>query len=438
MSISESNRKRYGRVVTGCVMLGLLLSACSSSPSSSTPSGASKGGSKAKGTLTISDWRFLETGVGPALSRLYKSYADTHPGVTINTVGYPFSSYPSTIETQIGAHAGPDILAFATGTFATVEHAGDLTPITGLTAAERANLISANSLGRQRGKQYGLISTNTIYGFMYNKKLFAAAGISSAPTSFNGFLKDCITIKSRTGKYGFAARNLVSSSYAWYQDFSGSFLAGYGGAWATRNGKFTVDSPANVEAVSAFQKVYDSGCMLTDEPASIYRPEFDDGNIAMLFDNSNAAATYVDAGKAITNETLGSAPSPLPTKATGLLNVFLSINKYTHNLPLAQNFMSWLFEPAQQRALANVLAPVTIGTNVLPSTAFNDAHPWAPQFYTNVRTARPDAIEGRTYLDAPFATLLMPYIEKVLQKALTPKAALAQAQAAAVAQFGNV
>jgi multiple sugar transport system substrate-binding protein len=418
-------------IVIAVTAVALLVTSCSSGGGST---GSTRSG--LTGTITISDWRFLENTVGPELEALYKSYSKVQPGVTVEFAPYSYDSYPQTIKTQIGAHSGPDVMGLTGGEFSQLQQAGALAPIAGLAPAEIKALVPQSSLGKVQGKQYGLVSTTTLYGFMYNKKLFKQAGITAPPATFDDFLADCKTIKLKTGKWGFAARNLVSESVSWEQDFDATFLAGYGGAWTNSTGKFTVDSSANEAAVNAFKKVYDSGCMLTGETAATYRPVFEEGGVGMMMDNSNAASTYTTGNSVVTNQDLVTSPPPFPTKKSGFDNVFLAVNNYSQNPQLAQAFLAWVFEPAQQQALANILAPVTVGTNVMPSKSFNQAYPWAQQYYTQLKTAVPLDITP-AYENDSFADLLMPYIERVLDNQLSTKAALSQAQAAAVSQLGT-
>lgn len=439
----RDSKSRY-RALAAALPLLLAAVACSSSTTkggsqSSEPGASLTGGGtnqQLSGTLEVADWRFLQPAVGDRLKGVYQSYSKSHPGVTIKPVAYSFDSYGSTIKTQVGARSGPDIISLNTSWFFALLQAKALAPITGLTSDQAASLAPQNSVAKLDNGQYGLVSTNTIYGFMYNKKLFEQAGIASPPSSFDEFLSDCKQIKQKTGQWGFTARNLVSEASSWWEDFTGTFIPGFGGSWIDGNNKFTVDSDANIAAVKGFKQVYDSGCMLTGETAATFRPIFKQGKVGMMMDNSNAAFTYVEGNDLVTHKDLGTAPSPLPAHKSGFENVFLTVNKYAKNGQVAQDFLKWLFEPEQQKQLADVFAPVTVGTNVLPSSQFVETHPWAQGYYDALKTAWPMGLGDRTYQGDQFATIVMPFIERALQSQLSVEDALKQAQAAVASQLG--
>ena len=89
---------------------------------------------------------------------------------------------------------------------------------------------------------------------------------------------------------------MTNEMSAWYEDFTGTWISGYGGAWTDDAGNFTINSPENIQAVTDFKALYDSGCFNTGVKASVFRPSFIAGDVATLMDNANAAYTYVTGG----------------------------------------------------------------------------------------------------------------------------------------------
>jgi multiple sugar transport system substrate-binding protein len=266
--------------------------------------------------------------------------------------------------------------------------------------------------------------------------LFQQAGISEPPTDFAGLLSACQAVKEKTGKWGYAARNTINETGAWYEDFTGTWIRGYGGAWTDDSGKFTINSEANIQAVTDYATLYSSGCYNTGVKASVFRPSFIAGDIAMLMDNANAAYTYVTAD-GITDQQLGSGPLPFPTTYSGMQQLYLSINKNTANEALAQDFMKWLLEPEQQQQLVEATAPQTTASTVIPSDEFNEAHPWAMHYYSQADNGRSLLMNERPELTNQLASTVMPFIAQVLAGQMTPTDALNAAQDAAVSAMGN-
>jgi len=443
-------RGRSMRLASLVTISALIFSACSSTAATPTPAPAqptsaqtaAPGQSAAAtpgptGTLTIADWEFSEGVFGTNVEKVLKAYETSHPGTTINFQQMSYDSYPTTLKTQIGAGGGPDIMVLLDQDFAALQKAGDLLPVTSLTPDEISSLRPANKDAVFGSDRLGYIWETVIYGFLYNKSLFSQAGITAAPTDFASLLSDCQLIKSKTGKFGYAARNMTNETEAWYEDFTGTWTIGYGGAWTDSSGKFTINSAANIQAVTDYATLYKSGCYDTGVKASVFRPSFENGDVGILMDNANAGYTYTSAGGKLTDPTMGSGPLPFPTKYSGMQQLYLTINKNSKSADLAQSYMEWLLEPAQQKALVEATAPQTTASTVIPSDAFNAAHPWAAHYYSQADNGVSLLMNVRPELTNQLATTLMPYIAKVLAGQMSATDALNAAQQAAVSAMGN-
>lgn len=440
-SLGSRRPRRRPRSFLALVIAGaiaIVAAGCGSSGASksgSATAAANSGGST--GTLTISDWEFSENGVGPHMEAVLKAYEQTHPGVHIKFQTMSYDTYAPTIQTQIGAQGGPDLMVLVDSTYAQLQAAGDLAAITSLTPSEVSSLRPQNATADAGGKRTGVIWETVIYDFLYNKSLLSKAGISTAPTNFTSFLADCKAIKAKTGKWGYAARNMLNETESWYEDFTGTWIDGFGGSWFNSSGKWTIDNPNNVAAVTDYDTVYHSGCMDTGVPASVFRASYENGDVGMMMDNSDAGYTYTYQNSKLTNTMQGGGPLPFPAKTSGDQQLYLAINKYSSHTALAENFLRWLMEPAQQHALIAATAPQTTATTVLPSKGFTASHRWAEPFYSQVANGESELVPQRPAITARFEDFIMPYIAQVLSGQLTPKAALTQAQQAAVSRFGD-
>lgn len=422
-------KRKFSTLFGAILALGTLAGCASSAPSGHT--------SGLNGTLTIADWEFLENGVGPHMEGVLSSYEKTHPGVKIKFQSVSYDSYVPTLEAQIGAHSGPDLMVLVDSTFYDLEKANALAPITNLPQADVSILRPQNAQAEANGNRYGLIWETVIYDYIYNKSLYRQAGISSPPSDFNSFLRDCMLIKQKTGQWGYAARNMTNEEESWYEDFTGTWIDGYGGNWTNAAGNFTIDSPQNIAAVNAFAKVYHSGCMDTGETAAVFRGKYEQGQVGTLMDNSDAAYTYTYQNQTVTDKDQGVSSLPFPTKYSGDQQLYIAINKYSPNAALASNFLGWLFSQGAQASLINATAPQTTGTNVLPTAAFMQSHPWAAPYLKQVNNGESLLVSKRPWLTPQLWGILMPDIERVLQGQLTAQQALQQAQSTAVSQLGS-
>jgi multiple sugar transport system substrate-binding protein len=431
-------------LVSMIVATGLLAGCGGASPTSApaasggapsqAPAGSAAG--NVSGSLTISDWEFTEGVFADNVKAMLKTYEAARPGVTLNFQATSYNDYPTTIKTQIGAGGGPDVMVLLDQDFFQLEKAGALAPLTSLTDAQVATLRPANETAVLNGERLGYLWETVIYGYLYNKDLYQQAGVTEPPKDFATLLADCKAIKEKTGKWGYAARNSTNETGAWYEDFTGTWVIGYGGSWTDESGKFTINSAPIIQAVTDFKALYDSGCFNTGVKASVFRPSFIAGDVATLMDNANAGYTYVTGG-GLTDTQMGSGPLPFPTKYSGMQQLYLSINKNTKNMPLAQDFMNWLLQPEQQQQLVEATAPQTTASTVIPSDKFNQAHPWAMHYYTQADNGKSLLMAVRPELTNQLATTVMPFIEKVLAGQMTPTDALNAAQEAAVTAMGN-
>jgi multiple sugar transport system substrate-binding protein len=388
----------------------------------------------AGGELTIANWQFLEPNdqLWPVLS----SYSTDHAGVTLKKAAIPYASYPSTIATQVGAHGGPDILVTVDNNFYQLAEAGAFEPLDGvLPKDEVSTLKGSNAQGRVNGSQLGYIWEPVVYDFFWNKKLLAAAGVQP-PTNFQEFVAAAKAVKEKTDAYGFAARHLLNEEEAWYEDWTSTFLYGFNGSW-TQDGKLTVDTPQNVQAVTAFKEMYDSGAMPIGDDASTFRSLFAQGKVAMMLDNQDAVYSMVGNNKVVASTDVGASAPPFPSKTTGNQLLFVSINKYSKHKDLAKKYLAWLFSQPVQQRLQDVVAPDTMGTNVSPSPSFAKANPWAPTFWAQLPHTRDILIEGHVAKTTQVGHAIMPEIARVLAGQQSPADALKRAQQAAQSVAGG-
>ena len=172
--------------IVGVSMLGMADLAGSSTASANTLS---------KRTLTVWDWNYFPSNMGAYLRGLDRKFEAANPGVTINHVGVNYSTAPATFRAAIAARRGPDIITLFPGAYA-ASYRNGLQPLQHrLTAGQRSQWETLSSSISPDGNLYMIPYTAYSYVFVYNKKLFAKAGIPGPPKTWAAFLSACKALK---------------------------------------------------------------------------------------------------------------------------------------------------------------------------------------------------------------------------------------------------
>ncbi len=144
---------------------------------------------------TVSVWNEFSGAEATGFATALKPFeSKTGVKVTVRDVG---SSGPTLIEAAVAGGKPPDIAAVPTpGSFDLLAAGKRLTPLKPILGSEVKNFSAGwNAAATYDGKLYGLwldsSSKNTVF---YNPAVFAAAGITSPPTTFQELLTDASTI----------------------------------------------------------------------------------------------------------------------------------------------------------------------------------------------------------------------------------------------------
>lgn len=357
----------------------IMLAACSSSPASNANS---------SGVVQLTMWQ--QWGGGheeAALQSAIDKYERLHPDIHIKQT-------PVTNDAKIlSAIAGgdpPDIVDLGTslelGAWATQ---GALTPLNSYISAGKLDLSQfvpdALKPVTVKGQVYALPFMDFTTGLLYNKKLFAAAGISQPPTTLEQLTADAkkLTKQAPNGKItqlGFdpswpgpdQGQVCPLEPYGWL----------FGGQWYNSSSdKLTPTDPANVAALTwetEFVKQYgaqnianfiaSSGAYLTASDP------FESGKLAMVYDGPWALA-YIQANVPSLTSSIGVVGFPAPaTDPQNTGTSFIDTNpqvipRGAAHPQQAFDFIKWLTTDAQlTSSFANLVANLPQLKNV-PSFA---------------------------------------------------------------------
>ena len=188
-------------------VLALALAGCggTSTPAKSTATGSSTTASPADVKAELTWWDTSDaTNEAPTYKKLIAKFNQTYPNVKINYQSVPFGDAQNKFKTAAAAKSGaPDILRAEVAWVPEFASLGYLYALddTELVKDQSDFLETPVSSTKFDGKTYGVPQVTDSLALMYNKKLFAAAGVQ-VPKTWAEMKTTAATIKAKTGKNG--------------------------------------------------------------------------------------------------------------------------------------------------------------------------------------------------------------------------------------------
>jgi multiple sugar transport system substrate-binding protein len=270
--------KKFARRFCGGAALAvaatLAVAACSSG------GGSSAGGSGGTTTLKLV---VADYGTGPSNASakywdgIVSAFEKIHSNIKVDVTSIAWTNFDQEVQTMIQNKQYPDITEG--DYFSNYAQDGLLYPASDV-LSDPGNLLPAfKQQGTYNGVQYGMPFTTSSRTLFYNKKLFTQAGITSAPQTWADIETDAAKIKAM-GDIGFGlplgAEEAQAESLLW--------MLGDGGGYQT-DGKYTIDSTANVAAFTFLKGLVSAGDT-EPNPGTVNRTdlwqEFAQGKIGMI------------------------------------------------------------------------------------------------------------------------------------------------------------
>jgi multiple sugar transport system substrate-binding protein len=229
---------------------------CSSS-SSSGSSASSTASSNAAVTLTFFG---ADYGTGPSNSTtLYwnavaSAFHKAHPNITVNVQTVDWTDFPTKSATLIQNKQYPDIME---GNPAPpYAQSGLIYPASAvLSQSTLSNLIPKFLRdGQYQGTDYGIPFTTSTRAMYYNKKIFAAAGITAPPKTWAELQADAAKIKAK----GYIGYGMPLGSEEAQAELLLWFL-GNGGGYLSSSGKYAINSPQNIATLNFMKQMAAAG-----------------------------------------------------------------------------------------------------------------------------------------------------------------------------------
>jgi len=313
--------------------------------------GCSGGGTPAAsaGKVQVTFWHGYTEADGKVLNGLVDQFNASQNGVEITAVTKPWATLLDTALPALSAKNGPELMALPPENIPTYAQKKALQSLDSWYGSSKvaANLNSeAVATGEFNGQRFGTPLSFTPLTMFYNKKMFAAAGIQTPPTTWDEWVADAqkLTIDSNGDgtpeQYGLALQdNATVGNGVWVSLFKSG-----GGDVVDRSGKAVVDSPQNVDTLkywaNAVQKYKISPTGLSGADADKL---FSAGKAAMTLGGPWLATVSQTSGIDYGIATLPAGPSGVKASA---LAVDLTVTSQATPAQLAglETFFDWFYQ----------------------------------------------------------------------------------------------
>ena len=428
------SRRAFHRVGAAgvCALAVAAAAACSSS---STPGSASS----SSGPATVTYWT---SSTQAEINYIDTQFDKAHPG--IKAVGQYVASADQTTAKEVAAiKAGSEpnvVIGQDPSALPLLAESGKVVDLTSALKTQTAQLYPGiKSALFYQGKQLGIALGGVgDYVLFYNKKDFAAAGLSAPPKTWSELESDAVKLSNPAKhQYGiyipFGTDEWIS--YDWE-----SVLWSNGGQLVNSDdSKTAFDSPAGVAALTLWTNLVqkDNAAPKTSyAQAGSYdgAPAFASGAVAMIVEGQWALSEFKNVDFGVAELPAGTSGHSATGIGVGVASVF---DHGAAANTAAETFVQWLSSPAQGAYLTGQSSGLPSGPAQLNYPAVKQEEAAQPTYQVfadqlNTGQARP-SIPAYTAISSALAT----EINAAITGTVSPSAALAKAAATGDAAIAN-
>ena len=350
---------------------------------------SSSGPSSSSGTTTLTFFG-ADYGTGPSTSTtkywdaIASAFHKANPKITVNVQTVNWTDFPDKVQTLIQNKQFPDILEGDTAPQFAQSHllyksSDVLTNISNIMPKFLADTD-------YQGIPYGIPFTTSTRVIYYNKKIFAAAGISSPPQTWAQLKSDAATIKKKTGDTGYGlplgSEEAQAESLMWF--------LGNGGGYQTASGQYDISSTQNVQTFQFLQQLVQAGDT-QPSPGTTDRKDvwaqFAAGKIGMVGGQPALIPIIQQAGALKSSDyataTFPGKNGPL-TSTLGVHDDIVAFNTGGHQAAI-KKFLDFAYQDKYQLQFASEydLLPATLSG----ATAMQSANSTFAPFFKNITTS---------------------------------------------------
>jgi len=212
-------------------------------------------GSDSSAPVTLTFWHGYTEADGKVLDQIVQDFNKSQKGITIKTETKTWAVIGDTLLPALSAKTGPDIVALPAENLPVYAGKGAFAKLDDFYASDAVTSASLNKsaveMEKVDGSYYGIPTGFVPLSVIYNKALFAKAGITSFPKSWDEWVADAkkLTVDAdgdgTPEQYGLALPDHATvGNGVWPTLFYGN------GGGIVDNGKSVLDSSANAETLS--------------------------------------------------------------------------------------------------------------------------------------------------------------------------------------------
>lgn len=305
--------KKSSLIIAAVAACAMTLSGCSVGGSSSSASS-----SKPK---SITVWSMNGDLSPEVLSTINKKFTK-QTGVSVKVETHDWDGITTKVTTALSTSTPPDVIDIGNTQLSGYAASGGLLDLTShKTDLEQGKtwVSGLEKSGTYDGKLYGVPALLAPFAVLYNKKIWQAAGITSAPTTYAQLESDLDAIQAHNSSSDFSAMYLCGKD--WYSALQWVWASGGDIAKDSKgNWQGTLSSAKAIKGLTewkAFQNKYStpsSRTLATDSPDQTQL--FAQGKVASMIAPSTSITTITKLKTGITTSDIGSFAIPTASGKT--------------------------------------------------------------------------------------------------------------------------
>lgn len=333
------------------LVFSLVLAGCGRADDAGASSAASLSIDDTPATGTVEIW--AQAGEGGALTEFVKSFEAENPDVTVTVTSLPANTaFDAKITAAIASGSVPDVINLYSQTQSTIFTTGGIAPVpTGLVDSS-VFFPASYEPTVVNGESYAVPWYAYSQVFYYRSDLAQQAGVEPPQT-----WEDMKTFAAAIQNAGLAEHGLgLGISWDQYSPQQlNDFIVGNGGSLISSDlSTWTINEPANVEALSFWGTLFAEGYASADEPQFLdVVPFLTSGKVAST-NNGPWLTSWLDQanGEGWSKAHIGAVLPPAGPKGQSATvgSSTLAVLKDAKNPVAAWKFVRWMAEPETQLA----------------------------------------------------------------------------------------
>jgi multiple sugar transport system substrate-binding protein len=360
----------------------------------------------------------------------FAEYKKTNPNVSVDYRVTPWASFDETYTAAFASGSPPDLHYDVDLYFSKYANAGDLVALDKafgpqLKAQKKyydATDFTDTSLN---GHVYGLPFIGGGTSFVWNKKLFKAAGLdpNKPPATWNEVIAYAKKLtNSSAGVYGYG---LMDNTTGELINFYPSLIANYGSKFIDSSGKWVADGPQAQAGINVLRTMYQAGYMpkFGTYVGHDINTAFFEGKIAMMLSLPDFISQLIPNYPGFEVGVSGSPKGPANNQNTGGIG-FWCIANASKNQLAAWNLAVYLTSPKVEAAYCKLVS-------LFP--ARNDVHP----FPANSLLGKFAPTQGNYWPEPIVSVSWNTVLDPQVERAISGQASTADALTAAAQQINQ-